>query len=86
MKKMWLIDVCGGYAAIVGLGVQCRWETGLGSGLGLGVGVRKRSGIQTIGKIWTTQMNNVDSFVVDTSPIVDKFLTNYDKYFTGLIE
>ena len=41
---MWLIDVCGGYAAIVGLGVQCRWETGLGSGLGLGVGVRKRTG------------------------------------------
>ena len=36
---MWLIDVCGGWGAIVGLGVQCRWETGLGSGSGLGLGL-----------------------------------------------
>ena len=40
---MWLIDVCGGWGAIVGLGVQCRWEMGLGlrlgSGLGLGLGL-----------------------------------------------
>ena len=33
-----------------------------------------------------TQMNNIDSYVVDTSPIVDKFLTKYGKHFTGLIE
>ena len=42
---MWLIDVFGGWGAIVGLGVQCRWETGLGlrlgSGLGLGLGELK---------------------------------------------
>ena len=34
--------MCGGWGAIVGLGVQCRWEMGLGlrlgSGLGLGLG------------------------------------------------
>ena len=35
---MWLIDVCGGWGAIVGLGVQCRWEMGLGLGLELGLG------------------------------------------------
>ena len=33
-----------------------------------------------------TQMNNIDSYVVDSSPIADKFLTKYDKYFTGLNE
>ena len=31
---MWLIDVCGEWSTIVGLEVQCRWETGLGLGLG----------------------------------------------------
>ena len=42
---MWLIDVYGGWGAIVGLGVQSRWETGLelslGSGLGLELGLRE---------------------------------------------
>ena len=29
-----------------------------------------------------TMMNNIDNYVTDNSPIIDKFLQKYDKIFT----
>ena len=40
-----------------------------------------REGDSNLGRLHTT-MKNIDDYVADNSPIVDKYLSKYDKKFT----